>query len=261
MTDGPVSQPPAQPRAASKASGLAIAGLICGGGAVFLALSGIYTLGIGGAMGLLIGIVGLIFSIVALRRIRRTPGQVSGRGLAIAGLATSIAAVVLGAVVTAVMGGIMIFAFTQARPEAEQVQCTINVHQLGVAIAGYSADNKGRLPPPDSWPEAIKSYLGEEAILAEPGAADQGRAYAMNAALAGKRREDIRRPSQTVMIFECAPGAPPAGGADNLLPKPHHPRGYVIGFCDGHVEVVAKNDLDRLNWDPQAEPPKEKADM
>jgi prepilin-type processing-associated H-X9-DG protein len=247
------SQPTSPKRAESKTSGPAIAGLICGGGAVFLALSGIYTLGIGGAMGLLIGIVGLIFSIVALRGIRRTPGQLTGRGLAIAGLATSIAAVVLGAVVTAIMGGIMIFALTEARPEAEQVQCMNNVHQLGVAIAGYSADNKGRLPPPDSWPEAIKSHLDDETILAEPGAADQGRAYAMNAALAGKRMEDIRRPSQTVMIFECAPGAPPAGGADSLPPKPHHPRGYVIGFCDGHVEVIAKNDLDRLIWDPKAE--------
>ncbi|MCX5676285.1 MAG: DUF1559 domain-containing protein [Planctomycetota bacterium] len=251
------SQPTSPARAASKTSGPAIAGLICGGGAVFLGLSGIYTLGIGGAMGLLIGIVGLIFSIVALRRIRRTPGQVTGRGLAIAGLVTSIAAVVLGAVVTAVMGGIMIFALTEARHEAEQVQCTNNVHQVGVAMMNYSADNKGRLPPPDSWPEAIKAHLGDDTVLAEPGAADQGRAYAMNAALAGKRLEDIRRASQTVMIFECAPGAPPAGGPDNLPPKPHHPRGYVIGFCDGHVEIVAKNDLDRLIWDPKAEPPKE----
>lgn len=251
------SRPTSPERAESKTSGPAIAGLICGGGAVFLALSGIYTLGIGGAMGLFIGIVGLIFSIVALHRIRRTPSRVTGRGLAIAGLATSIAAVVLGAVVTAIMGGNMIFALTEARIEAEQVQCMNNVHQVTVAVMNYSADNKGRLPPPDSWPEAIKSHLDDDTVLAEPGAADQGRAYAMNAALAGKRMEDIRRPSQTVMIFECAPGAPPAGGADNLPPKPHHPRGYVIGFCDAHVEIVAKNDLDRLNWDPNAEPPKE----
>ncbi len=251
------SQPTSARRAASKTSGPAIAGLICGGGAVFLALSGFCTLGIGGAMGLLIGIVGLIFSIVALRRIRRTPGQVSGRGLAIAGLVASIAAIVLGAAVTAVMGGNMIFALTEARIEAEQVQCMNNVHQVTVAVMNYSADNKGRLPPPDSWPEAIKSHLDDDTVLAEPGAADQGRAYAMNAALAGKRTEDIRRASQTVMIFECAPGAPPAGGADNLPPKPHHPRGYVIGFCDAHVETVAKNDLDRLIWDTKAEPPKE----
>jgi hypothetical protein len=255
------SQPPCPARAASKTSGPAIAGLICGGGAVFLALSGIYTLGIGGAMGLLIGIVGLIFSIMALRGIRRTPGQLTGRGLAIGGLATSIAAVVLGAVVTAIMGANMIFALTEAKPEAEQIQCMNNVHELTVAVMNYSADNKGRLPPPDSWPEAIKFRLGDDTVLVEPGAADQGRAYAMNAALAGKRMEDIRRPSQTVMIFECAPGAPPAGGPDGLLRKPHHPRGYVIGFCDAHVEIVAKNDLDRLIWDPQAEPPKEKADM
>ena len=247
------SQPTSARRAASKTSGPAIAGLICGGGAVFLALSGIYTLGIGGAMGLFIGIVGLIFSIVALRGIHRTPGQLTGRGLAIAGLATSIAAVVLGAVVTAIMGGNMIFALTEAKPEAEQVQCMNNVHEVTVAVMNYSADNKGRLPPPDSWPEAIKSRLGDDTVLAEPGAADQGRAYAMNAALAGKRMEDIRRPSHTVMIFECAPGAPPAGGPDNLPPKAHHPRGYVIGFCDGHVEIIAKNDLDRLIWDPKAE--------
>ena len=257
MTDAPVSQPPAAP----KASGLAIAALVCGSVGALLALVGICTFGITAALGIIVGIVGLVLSIMAMRRIRRSAGQMGGRGLAVGGLATSIAAIVLGLLIAAAMGGLLIYAFTQARDEAEQVQCTNNVHQLGVAIAGYSADNQGRLPPPDSWPEAIKSYLGEEAILAEPGAADQGRAYALNAALAGKRMEDIRRASQTVMIFECAPGAPPAGGADNLPPKLHHPRGYVIGFCDGHVESVEKNDLDRLIWDPQAEPPKEKADM
>jgi hypothetical protein len=78
MMPGP---PPQLPR------GLAITGMVLG--IVGLCTSLFY---IGGV----IGIIGLIFSIIALRAARR--GQSGGRGMAIAGLVTSILAIVLNAI-------------------------------------------------------------------------------------------------------------------------------------------------------------------
>jgi hypothetical protein len=78
MMPGPQPEPP---------KGFAITGMVLG--IVGLCTSLFY---IGGV----IGIVGLIFSIIALRAARR--GQSGGKGMAIAGLVTSIVAIVVNAI-------------------------------------------------------------------------------------------------------------------------------------------------------------------
>jgi len=144
MTDAPVSQPPAAP----PASGLAIAGLICGCGGIFLALIGICTVGLGAVLGLIAGIVGLVLSILAMRRIRRSAGQMGGRGLAVGGLATSIAAIVLGLLIAAAVGGLMFFAFSQVKDEAQQgrIDMTkLKMKSMETALEAYSV-NIGHYP-------------------------------------------------------------------------------------------------------------------
>ena len=32
-------------------------------------------------------------------------------------------------------------------------------------------------------------------------------------------------------------------------PEPHGPDGYIIGFADGHVEVIPPEQIDNLIWD------------
>ena len=73
MTGEPPAAAP--PQAGSKTSGPAVASLIC-------SIVGLCTCGLG-------GLVGLVLSIVALVKIRRSQGQLRGRGCAIAGLAVS----------------------------------------------------------------------------------------------------------------------------------------------------------------------------
>jgi prepilin-type processing-associated H-X9-DG protein len=144
-------------------------------------------------------------------------------------------------------------------------QARNNLRQLYLVTHTYAEAHNGALPPAESWPEALAGTLerGEAALgamLRWPSFfGDSGRAYAMNAGLGGTIQHPD--PNRTVLFFECRPGAPPAGGPDLLPDKPRHAGRYVIGFLDGHVESVEKNDLGRLIWDPQAEPPKEKADM
>ena len=117
----------------------------------------------------------------------------------------------------------------------------------------YSADQKDAFPPADTWPETLERYLGGGKILTLPGQKDGGRAYAMNAKLDGMRRSQITRPSETVLFFECAPGSPPGAGRADLTPEPPHSGGWLIAFCDGHVEMVPPYRLDRIVWDPKAE--------
>jgi prepilin-type processing-associated H-X9-DG protein len=54
-------------------------------------------------------------------------------------------------------------------------------------------------------------------------------------------------------FFECAFESPRGGGPESLPPQPRRPGGYVIGFCDGHVERILKKDLGQLLWDAGAD--------
>ena len=228
---------PAQP----KTSGLAIASIVLG-------IAGLCTVG-------LTGIVGIILGIIALKKIGRGGGQTAGRGLAIGGIVASIVTLLVGAIFVAAsfflwIGGSR--AWETASVTSQRMIMQSHTSLLCHATMAYAAGNEDRFPPPDTWPQALKDarVLPDETLLSDPRDPAAGRAIAMNALLAGKKSSDIRQRSETVLFFECAPGAPPAGGAANLPPEPRDRAGYVIGFCDGHVETVAKNDLGRLIWEP-----------
>jgi prepilin-type processing-associated H-X9-DG protein len=228
---------PAQP----KTSGLAIASIVLG-------IVGLCTVG-------LTGIVGIILGIIALKKIGRGGGQTAGRGLAIGGIVASIVTLLVGAIFVAAsfflwIGGSR--AWETASVTSQRMIMQSHTSLLCHATMAYAAGNEDRFPPPDTWPQALKDarVLPDETLLSDPRDPTAGRAIAMNALLAGKKSSDLRQRSKTVLFFECAPGAPPAGGAANLPPEPRDRAGYVIGFCDGHVEIVAKNDLGRLIWEP-----------
>jgi len=235
---------PAQP----KTSGMAIASLVLG-------IAGLCTAG-------LTSIVGLILGIVALLKIGRSGGQMAGRGLALGGILSSAITLAIWLVVAA--AGLLTWvgvskAWEEATVRSQHLMMMGRMRLLGQATKDYAAKNDDRFPPPDSWPQALKDahVLADESMLADPRDAALGRIIAMNALLAGRKSSDVRRPGETVLYFECAPGAPPGGGPKNLPPEPRDPGGYVIAFADGHMEIVAKKDLGRLIWNPEEERPKE----
>lgn len=225
----------AQPLVTAKTSGLAIASLV-------LAICGIFTCGLTAIVGLILGIVGLV-------AIKKNAQQLKGRGLAIAGIVVSAISIIVIPFIAIIMA-LLMPALTRVQMQGKRMVSLNNARQICLAMHLYYDDNDGRFPPADNWPAALKEYIGNEKILESPFAPHTGRAYAMNANLEGRKIRDIKQPHRTVLIFEVEPGSPPAGGRELLPERPRGRRGYVIGFLDGHTELVRPEKLDDLIWIP-----------
>lgn len=225
----------AEPLPSAKTSGLAIASLI-------LAVCGFFTCG-------LTAIVGLILGIVALCAIRKRAEQLKGQGLAIAGVVVSAICIVLVPFITLMMVFLMP-ALTHTKMQARTTVSLNQAKQICIAMMMYCDENDGRLPQVDNWPAALAPYIGDTKILESPFAPHTGRAWAMNKHLDGRKVNDIKQPARTVLIFEARIGGPPAGGRELLPPRPRGRGGYVIGFLDGHVELVPPERLHELIWIP-----------
>jgi Tfp pilus assembly protein PilE len=230
----------------AKTSGLAIASLVCG-------IAGFCTVGLGSIAGIILGVMGL-------GRIRRSIGQVGGRGIAIAGIITSVVGLLLWivvAVISVLVAGLGFATLQTAVEQAQGQMARVNMMHLCRAANQYAAENNDRFPPPDSWPQALKdshAIEGDQAMT-DPADPNAGRIFAMNAALRDVKMSNVTSPSQTVLFFECGPGGPMCGGLGDLPPTPRRSSGYLIGFCDGHVEDVRPDKIGLLIWDPKAETP------
>lgn len=216
----------------AKTSGMAIASLILG-------ICSIFTCGLSAIVGLVLGIVGL-------RSIRKSQGWLKGAGLAIAGIAVSGTALLMIPFVMGITGT----AFYNARKSAKEYLSMNNARHLCLAVNLYCDENDGSFPPVDNWPAALKEYISDEKILTSPLAPEAGRIWAMNKNLDGRKIRDIKQPGRTVLIFEAHFDSPPAGGRDLLTEKPGTIRGQVVGFVDGHAELVRYDRLDDLIWIP-----------
>ncbi|UCG59555.1 MAG: hypothetical protein JSU70_08570, partial [Phycisphaerales bacterium] len=150
---------------------------------------------------------------------------------------------------------ILMPALGRAREQARTVVELNNVKQLCLAMNMYCDENDDRFPAAEDWPDALAPYLGHrEKVLTSPFDCSGGRAFAMNAQLNERRIRKIEQPHRTVLIFEARFGSPPAGGRELLPRRPRGRRGYVIGFVDGHVEVVRPGRIHQLIWNPSTQP-------
>jgi prepilin-type processing-associated H-X9-DG protein len=204
--------------------------------------------------------VGFLLGIVGVRAVRRGGGRVRGRGLAIAGIVLAAIGLLLAVVLWAVVVPAAVRGIRRAK-EAEALE-TMRVLCHGAYL--YASEHEDRLPPADGWEAALQAggcvpwgHLRDRTFpLAWPW-------YALNRHVAGRTRGGIARPAETVLFFECRSGSPPTAGPEALPGWQPGPGGYVIGFCDGHVEAVPKEDLGRLVWEagtqeaPPAPPPAE----
>jgi prepilin-type processing-associated H-X9-DG protein len=231
-----LAQPPSLPNlpaaapAAAKNSGLAIASVILGA-------LGIVSCGI-------TAVVGLVLGIVALAQISRSEGRLKGQGLAIAG-------VIVSALFLFVMPALLLPALAKAKAKAQGINCMNNVRQITLAVVLHAQANTNACPPAATWCEAIQTTIGSDKVLQCPAGDKNHRChYAFNAKLDGLSLDQIKNPAQTVLVFETDGGWNLNGGSELLPRKSHHGRGVVVGFADGHVEMVTEARLSQLVWEP-----------
>ncbi len=226
----------ALPAEDAKTSGMAIASLVLG-------ICGFCTAG-------LAAIAGLILGIVSLRAIRKSQGWLKGNGLAIAGISVSGIALLMMPFIM----GITFTALYNTRKSAKVLSSMNNARQICLAVNLYCDENDGSFPPVDNWPAALNEYISDEKILTSPFAPEAGRAWAINKNLDGWKLRDIKQPHQIVLVFEARLDSSPAGGRELMPESPRTRRGYVIGFLDGHTELVRTDRLDDLIWIPATQP-------
>jgi len=219
---------PAAPLAPPKTSGIAIASLV---------------LGVMGMCGVT-AIVGLVLGIVSVAQINKSQGQLKGPGLAIAGI-------IVSAVFLLLMPAMLLPALAKAKAKAQSIQCVNNVRQISLAVILQANANTNTLPAAASWCDAIQAGVGSPAAF-QCAAGDKNHRchYAYNAKLDGLNLENIENPAHTVLIFETDGGWNLSGGSELLPGKAHHATAVVIGFVDGHVEMVSTSRLSQLQWSP-----------
>lgn len=229
----PVLSPPSRPspirpvRSGPRTSGVAIASLV-------LAILGLCTAGLG-------AIAGIICGIVALVKISRAPDRLSGKGLAIAGIAIS-------TVFLLVLPAVLLPTLAKARHKATAVKCVNQVKEISLGIRLYADENDGLCPPAATWCDAIVGHLPEPESLQCPGRSSGRSDYGLNRYVAGRALSSI--PPDTVMVFESSGGWNQAGGPDELILAPRHRRWIVVGFADGSVQQVSPEDVPALRWEP-----------
>jgi hypothetical protein len=223
------------PNAPARTSGLAITGLVCG-------VLGFVSLG-------LLGLIGLVLSIMAQGSINRSGGRIGGRGVATAGIIVSASSLLMGCVIAGLIG-LLLPALAKARESARSLKDQAQLSQVGMAVLIYTADNDGRFPSADSWPQDLVDlqFVTDESIFESSFAIGQGRSFAMNANLGGVRDAEVTDPELTVLMFECAPGSPPAGGPELLAAEPRAYAGYAVCFADGSVMRVQREEIPTLIW-------------
>jgi len=216
----------------AKTSGLAISSLVLG----VLGFCGITAL------------VGLILGIVALGRINRSGGRLSGNGLAIGGICVSGFMLLFS---VPVMAALLLPALARAKQRAQTISCMNNVRQLTLALVMYADANGGKLPPAGAWCDAISAKVGSPNVFKCLAAGQGGRcSYGFNQRLNGFPVARINDRAQTVLVFEADGGWNMSGAQDEILRQPRHARGVVIGFADGHAELVSTARLPQLIWEP-----------
>jgi len=127
LAEAAISEPAFQQPA--KTSGLAIAALVLG------------LVSIVPCLGFLTVIPAIVISIIALVKIGGSQGQLTGKGMAIAGLVVALLATLIIPV------SILMPALGRARELAKRVQCQSNLSAVGRSVGMYANEYKGEMPP------------------------------------------------------------------------------------------------------------------
>ena len=148
-----------------------------------------------------------------------------------------------------ILGALLFPFFLRVRQAARASSCASSTKQIDAAVLKYCGKHDGRFPPAEKWNDVIPQ--GHRHILHDcPSAKSHKPVYAMNARVEGLTLSSIQDPRHTVLVFESRPGENLSGGQELLPTEFRHYDAYYVGFVDGSVRLLTKNEIGKLVWDP-----------
>ena len=225
--------PPPVPHATSgKMSAMAVIALVLG-------IMGLFSCGS-------TALLGLIFGIIALTKIRNSGGALKGDGVAIAGISVSACFMILIPILSFAM---FLPVLAAAKQRAQTINCINKEKELALAIRIYSGNNTNRFPPAATWCDAIQSAEVAPNVFKDPAVNSGSRCdYAFNAAIGGLDESKVA--PDTVMLFESDAGWDASGGPELMRARHQRGRIYVVTYADGSVQEIRASEIGSLRWNP-----------
>ncbi len=150
-----------------------------------------------------------------------------------------------GILVVAILAAILFPVFAKVRGNARLASCESNVKQISLGLVQYEQDNNDKFPPSAAaYKDAVFPYIKIEQVFHCPADEGGGVDYALNTKLQGVSLEKISHPDLVVAIYE---------GKNQTLDFRHEHDGAkvaVVGFADGHAQVVTEAQAQDLQWKP-----------
>ena len=161
---------------------------------------------------------------------------------------------VIGIIATLV--GILAPVVAQARARGRDVVCLANLQDLAKGFHLYAANYDGHLPDDyaqEPWDELLRPWMPGDGVYRCPSdeiGMDQqvGLSYAWRdsfevdeprAALSGRKIEDVARPSELLMVFDCWPGWHGEDGL-NAAAVDCSARCYTVGQWEANLLLPVK---------------------
>ena len=193
-------------------------------------------------LGIFAGLPAVICGIIALSKINNSKGSLTGKGLAIAGLATGCFGMIFA---TAVMAGFLLPTLGMARATARATACKSNLRQIGMAVYRYSDANNGQLPPD------LKTLVDAETVTemgifvcpSDPAYDDDSDewwycSYESVLDLTDKILTEEILPSDAMLAWDSEPGR-------HRVPGRHPGGGRNAVFADRHVELLTEEEFQK----------------
>jgi len=153
-----------------------------------------------------------------------------------------VSALLIGPIfIIAILVAILFPVFQKTRENARLASCRSNMMQLGLGLVQYTQDHKDKYPASAAnFKAAVNPYVMEARVFHCPDDVAGAESYSLNAKLQGLSFEKIASPSETVAIYE---------GKNGVIDFRHHGVS-VVGFADGRIGTVRKEQVGSLNWSP-----------
>ncbi len=235
----------------------------------------------------LLAIPAIVCGVMALVKISDKKNGLKGTGLALAGLGVPIGLLFLLPIPLLMFAAIMP-ATVQVKGIAQSIVCSSNLQGLSVAMQVYTYDYDDQLPTENWCDLLIEEAdVSPYSFVCQDSDAVEGEScYAMNKHAVGKKLSDL--PPNMVLFFETDLGVEAGprtgsiterrhhdefldefgiaydenakvykdrfnqlGGPEDVLVNAHNRNdspGCNVAFVDGHIEFVAEEDIDDLQW-------------